>query len=132
MSNLVTIGELSLNTGVPTKTIRYYEETGLIPKAQRRPNGYRVYGERATHLLRFIKHARDLGFSVHDVGELLALWNNKKRKSENVKRLAEAHLQSIDQKISELQELRQTLTHLVNCCQGDERPDCPILEGLAG
>ena len=125
------IGELSQLTGVPAKTIRYYEESGLIAEARRLPNGYRVYSRKEAHMLAFVKRARDLGFSVDEAGRLLALWNNKRRKSEQVRKLAQGHLDEIDKKISELQEMKDTLKHLVHCCHGDERPDCPILDSLA-
>lgn len=125
------IGELSQLTGVPAKTIRYYEESGLIAEARRLPNGYRVYSQKEAHMLAFVKRARDLGFSVDEAGRLLALWNNKRRKSEQVRKLAQEHLNKIDKKIAELQEMKSTLKHLVHCCHGDERPDCPILDSLA-
>ena len=125
------IGELSQLTGVPAKTIRYYEESGLIAEARRLPNGYRVYSRKEAHMLAFVKRARDLGFSVDEAGRLLALWNNQRRKSEQVRKLAQEHLDEIDKKISELQEMKDTLKHLVHCCHGDERPDCPILDSLA-
>ena len=114
------------------KTIRYYESTGLIPEAQRAANGYRMYGARAVHLLRFVKRARDLGFTVEQVGELLALWADEARESAEVKKLAQRHLEAIEKKISELENLRKTMRNLIECCHGDERPDCPILEDLAG
>jgi Cu(I)-responsive transcriptional regulator len=129
--SLYAIGEVAAQTGVPAKTIRYYESTGLIPEAERAANGYRMYGERAVHLLRFVKRARDLGFSVDDVSNLLALWANDSRESSEVKKLAVAHLAEIDKKIDALEELRATMRTLIDCCHGDERPDCPILEDLA-
>jgi len=129
--SLFAIGAVAQQTGVSAKTIRYYESTGLIPAAERAPNGYRMYGERAVHLLRFVKRARDLGFSVEKVGALLALWADEKRASAEVKKLANAHLADIEQKISELQELRKTMRSLINSCHGDQRSDCPILEDLA-
>lgn len=130
MSRL-SIGDAATLTGVPAKTIRYYESTGLIPPAERASNGYRIYGERAVHLLRFVKRARDLGFSVEKVGQLLELWANENRASSEVKRLAVAHLEEIDSKIASLEELRTTMQTLIECCHGDDRPDCPILEDLA-
>ncbi|MBL4686464.1 MAG: Cu(I)-responsive transcriptional regulator [Nannocystaceae bacterium] len=125
-----TIGELARRTGLPAKTIRYYEETGLIPPAERAGNGYRRYGDRAVHLLRFVKRARDLGFSVHDVGGLLALWGDDTRESAEVKALAARHLADIETKIAGLIGMRDTLRHLVDKCHGDGRPDCPILDDL--
>jgi MerR family copper efflux transcriptional regulator len=132
MSKPMVIGAVARKTGVPAKTIRYYEETGLIPPAERAPNGYRVYGERAIHLLQFVKRARDLGFSVADVGNLLALWADETRESAEVKKLALRHLHTIEQKIEQLATLRSTLQQLIDHCHGDERPDCPILADLAG
>lgn len=131
MSSLLNIGEVARQTGVSAKTIRYYEETGLIPPADRAENGYRRYAQRAVHVLRFVKRARDLGFSVRDVGDLLTLWADASRESAEVKRLALRHLRDIEDKITELQKLRGAMQHLVDCCHGDERPDCPILDNLA-
>ena len=125
------IGTVAAQTGVSAKTIRYYESTGLIPQAERATNGYRMYSERAVHLLRFVKRARDLGFSVEQVGALLALWADEKRESAEVKKLAVTHLEEIERKIVALEELRNTMRTLIECCHGDERPDCPILEDLA-
>jgi Cu(I)-responsive transcriptional regulator len=125
------IGEVAAQTGVSAKTIRYYESTGLIPAAERADNGYRMYGERAVHLLRFVKRARDLGFSVEDVSSLLGLWADEKRESSEVRKLAVAHLEEIESKIIALEELRATMRTLIDCCHGDARPDCPILENLA-
>lgn len=130
MSGGFTIGELARRTGVPAKTIRYYEETNLIPAAERTANGYRRYGDRAVHLLRFVKRARDLGFSVHDVGGLLALWGDDTRASAEVKSLAARHLADIEAKIAGLVGMRDTLRDLVDKCHGDGRPDCPILDDL--
>ncbi len=131
MGRSLTIGEASKLTGVPAKTIRYYEETGLIPQAERAENGYRLYEEKAIHLLKFVKRARDLGFSVHDVGNLLALWANDSRASSEVKALAKRHLEEIEVKISGLKVLRNTMRTLIDSCHGDSRADCPILEDLA-
>ena len=131
MSRPMVIGEVARLTGVPAKTIRYYEDTGLLPRAERAQNGYRVYGDRAVHMLRFIKRSRDLGFSVKDVGNLLALWDDKKRESAEVKELTRRHLKDIEQKIEQLESLRRTLQHLIERCHGDQRPDCPILDELA-
>jgi len=125
------IGEVAKQTGVTAKTIRYYESSGLIPTAARAANGYRVYGARAVHLLRFVKRARDLGFSIEKVGDLLALWADEDRASAEVKQLAEIHLQEIETKISALEDLRITMRTLIDQCHGDDRPDCPILQNLA-
>ncbi len=131
MSTGMPIGQVARLTGVPAKTIRYYEDSGLLPPAERAPNGYRVYGDRAIHLMRFVRRARDLGFSVHDVGRLLALWADEGRASADVKKLAQEHLHEIERKIDELQSLRRTLQHLVDHCHGDSRPECPILDDLS-
>lgn len=127
----MTIGALAKLTGVPSKTIRYYEEIGLLPEPARGPNGYRRYDERALHRLRFVKRARDLGFGIDEVQELLALWDDPGRTSAEVKAVAQKHIGEVERKIEKLQEMRRTLMHLVHRCHGDERPDCPILEDLA-
>ena len=132
MSRSLVIGEVALRTGVPAKTIRYYEEAGLIPRARRAGNGYRVYDDRSVDMLRFVRRARDLGFAVRDVGELLALWADETRASSSVKALANRHLDEIERKIKELKTLRGTLRQLVARCHGDEQPGCPILDDLAG
>ena len=127
----MNIGEASKRSGLPAKTIRYYEETGLITPPARAENGYRDYSETDVHKLRFVRHSRGLGFSVDECAQLLSLYEDKARQSADVKAIAEKHLTYIDAKILELQELRSTLHHLINNCHGDGRPDCPILEGLA-
>ncbi len=126
------IGAVAEKSGVPPKTIRYYESVGLIEQAGRTAAGYRVYDGRDIETLRFIQRARGLGFSVSEVADLLALWRDTKRHSAEVKGLAKAHVQDIDRKIAGLQGMRHTLTHLIERCHGDERPDCPILDDLAG
>ena len=131
MSAPLTIGETARLTGVPAKTIRYYEQIELLQPAERAANGYRLYGDRTVQLLRFIRRARDLGFSIEDVTELLALWNDTDRASAEVKKLAARHITRIEDKISELQSLGRTLRNLVERCHGDLRPDCPILDDLA-
>jgi len=128
----MNIGTVAKRTGVSAKTIRYYESIGLIPNAARAENGYRDYGVNDVETLRFIKRARALGFSVEDVGSLLNLWHDKTRASGDVKAVALKHIVAVEERILELQSIRDTLKHLTQCCQGDERPDCPILEGLAG
>ena len=132
MSASLTIGQLSQATQVPAKTIRYYEETKLLPEAKRSNNGYRTYEERDVHLLKFIKRSRDLGFSVEKVGYLLALWNNPQRRSRDVKKMVHTHVAQIESKISQLEGLRETLNDLVKHCHGDDAPDCPILQDLEG
>jgi len=127
----VNIGEVAQKTGLPAKTIRYYEDIGLVT-AERRPNGYRDYGDTEIHNLRFVQRARGLGFSVADCRDLLSLYRDRHRSSSDVRALAQARLREVDDKIAELQGLRATLDHLVNACAGDDRPDCPILNDLAG
>lgn len=127
----MNIGTASKRSGVPAKTIRYYESIGLISSAGRSANGYRVYTEEEVQTLRFVSHARSLGFSVRDVGSLLALWRDRSRASADVKSLARGHIAEIDAKIDELRSIRESLLMLVDRCHGDDRPDCPILESLA-
>ncbi len=127
----MNIGEAAQLSGVPAKTIRYYEEVGLIPPARRSEAGYRRFGSRDLSTLRFVQRARSLGFTVRDVAALLALWQNTARASSEVKALASQHCARIDAKIAELQSMRRTLDDLMARCHGDERPDCPILDDLA-
>lgn len=128
----MNIGRAAKLSGVNAKTIRYYESIGLIPAAQRSDNGYRDYDVKDVETLRFIKRARNLGFSVNDVGNLLSLWHDTTRASGAVKAVAMKHVEQVEERIHELQSIRDTLLHLTDCCSGDERPDCPILDGLAG
>lgn len=123
----MNIGQAAKATGVSAKMIRYYEEVGLIPAAGRTAAGYRVYSDRDLHLLRFIRRARDLGFSMADIAELLALWADRGRHSADVKRLATGHVAGLRRRIAELQAMADTLEHLAARCHGDDRPDCPIL-----
>ncbi len=125
------IGDAAVASGVSAKMIRYYESLGLIPKVSRTASNYRRYSDSEIHQLRFIRHARQLGFSIPQISDLLGLWRNAHRNSRKVRTLAEAHLQDLDEKIAVLQAMRNSLTHLVTHCHGDDRPDCPILEGLA-
>ncbi len=127
----MNIGTVAEKSGVNAKTIRYYESIGLIPPATRAGNGYRDYGQIDVDTLRFIQRARHLGFTVKDVANLLALWRDKNRASADVKTLALRHIEEIEARIAELESLRGTLIHLTDRCHGDDRPDCPILEGLA-
>jgi len=127
----MNIGEVSQLSGVPAKTIRYYEEVGLIPPAQRSEAGYRRFGDRDLSTLRFVQRARSLGFTVKDVSALLALWQDTSRASAEVKALAAEHCAHIDAKIAELEAMRRTLDDLMTRCHGDEHPDCPILDDLA-
>jgi MerR family copper efflux transcriptional regulator len=128
----VAIGEAAKRSGVSARMVRHYEGLGLLPAVARTGSGYRQYGEADIHSLRFIKRARDLGFSMDEIAELVGLWQNRRRASASVKRIAERHLGELDQRIAGLQAMRKTLSHLVHCCHGDSRPDCPILEDLAG
>lgn len=127
---MMNIGEAATKSGLPAKTIRYYESIGLI-QPSRNENGYRDYCEQDLHKLRFLQRARSLGFSIEECRQLLSLYADRNRASSDVKALAEEHLQRIDQKISELEGLSGTLRHLVTACRGDERPDCPILDDLS-
>lgn len=128
----MTIGEAAKASGVSAKMIRHYEAIGLIPQADRTPAGYRVYTAAQIHELRFIKSARDLGFSMAQIAELLALWRDRDRSSAEVKRLALDHVTELKARIAELQAMADTLSHLARTCHGDDRPDCPIIEGIAG
>jgi Cu(I)-responsive transcriptional regulator len=127
----LNIGQAAAASGVSAKMIRHYEQIGLLPPAQRTEAGYRQYNERDVHTLNFIRHSRDLGFSLQQIAELVSLWHNRQRPSRQVKALAMAHLQELEQKTQELLAMKATLQHLVHACHGDERPDCPILSGLA-
>ncbi len=126
----MNIGEVSKRAGLPAKTIRYYEEIGLVC-APRDANGYRAFGEKDVHKLAFLARARALGFSIEDCRALLQLYENEARASAEVKEIASGHLADIDRKIADLREMRETLSDLVTACAGDERPDCPILRSLA-
>ena len=126
----MNIGDVAKHAGLPAKTIRYYEDIGLI-EPDRGANGYRDFSDSDLHKLRFLGHARSLGFSIEDCRGLLALYKDKDRASADVKHIAEEHLAKIDAKIAELQAMRHTLAHLVKACAGDDRPDCPILTDLA-
>lgn len=127
----MNIGEVAEASGLPAKTIRYYEDIGLV-RPLRSENGYRDFREVDVHKLAFLNRARSLGFSIEDCRTLLSLYEDRDRASADVKAVAEEHLARIERKIEELQSLRSTLVHLVSSCHGDRRPDCPILDGLAG
>jgi MerR family copper efflux transcriptional regulator len=131
MEGAMNIGDVAAATGLPAKTIRYYESVGLIDPPARSEGNYRLYDERDVQTLRFIQHARQLGFSVKEVAALVALWRDRRRASADVRRLALAHLGDIDARIAELRRMRQALQGLVERCHGDHRPDCPILDELA-
>ena len=128
---MLKIGEVAERSGMPPKTIRYYEDIGLIGPADRLENSYRTYDETDVHRLRFIHQARGLGFSLKDVATLLALYGNRKRASHEVKRLALRHVAELDGKISQMMAIRKALSDLADKCQGDDCPDCPILDELA-
>nr|WP_295085281.1 Cu(I)-responsive transcriptional regulator [uncultured Roseateles sp.] len=125
------IGEAAARSGVSAKMLRHYESLGLLPKVARTEAGYRLYSEREVHTLRFIRRARDLGFAMTEISELLKLWQNRRRASSDVKRIAQVHIDDLDRRLQEMTAMKQALEQLVHCCQGDERPDCPILDGLA-
>ena len=126
----MNIGDVAARSGLPAKTIRYYEDIGLI-RPRRGENGYRRFDETDVHRLAFLGRARALGFSIEDCRSLLKLYGDRDRTSAEVKQIAEQHLARIDAKIAELSEMRATLAHLVHACAGDSRPDCPILADLA-
>jgi Cu(I)-responsive transcriptional regulator len=128
---LLNIGEAARASGVSAKMIRHYEVAGLIPAAARSMSGYRLYGEQDVHRLRFIREARDLGFSMKQIAELLGLWQDKKRPSSKVRQLAEQQVAMLEQKILALQAMKTQLEILAQACHGDARPDCPILDRLA-
>lgn len=127
----MNIGEAADRSGLPSKTVRYYEQIGLV-RPRRSNNNYRSYGERDVHELRFVAKARSLGFSVEECRHLLSLYRNRNRSSAEVREAAERHIVEIRAKMAELREMERTLTALVRACHGDERPDCPILDGIAG
>jgi MerR family copper efflux transcriptional regulator len=130
--SIMNIGHVAERSGVPARTIRYYESIGLIGEPERGANGYRRYVRADVETLRFIQRARGLGFSLGDVGELLALWRDGSRASADVKALALGHVVEMEKRIRELESLRRTLIDLTDRCHGDDRPDCPILDDLAG
>lgn len=127
----MNIGTVARRTGVPARTIRYYESIGLMPPASRSENGYRAYTSRDMEALRFIQRARNLGFSIRDVADLLALWRDTSRASADVKSVAMRHIEEVERRIAELESIRRTLLDLTHRCHGDDRPDCPILDDLA-
>ena len=126
----MNIGQAAKKSGLTAKMIRYYESIGLLPEAGRSDRGYRQYSQQDLHSLAFIRRSRDLGFSLEEVGKLLQLWQDRGRASADVKALARDHIEELNRKIAELAGLRDTLQELVDHCQGDHRPDCPILKDL--
>ncbi|MSQ63869.1 MAG: Cu(I)-responsive transcriptional regulator [Betaproteobacteria bacterium] len=129
---LLDIGRASTASGVSIKMIRHYEAIGLLTNVARTHANYRVYSDTDVHTLRFIKRARTLGFSMHDIRDLLALWQNKSRPSASVKKVAAGHMDELKKKIAGMQSMLTTLQHLTHNCHGDQRPDCPILDDLGG
>ena len=131
MTDPVHIGEAARLAGLSARMVRHYESLGLLPAVHRTDSGYRLYSEAEVHQLRFIKRARDLGFSMDEVSELLGLWQNRRRTSARVRAIAQRHLDELAARIEAMESMRRTLQHLVHCCHGDERPECPILDDLA-
>lgn len=127
----MNIGDAARRSGLPAKTIRYYEEIGLI-SPERADNSYRDYSGDDVHRLAFLKRARNLGFSIDDCRQLMALYQDRERASQDVRAIASAHVSAIEEKVRELQSMRSTLNKLIHACHGDARPDCPILEEMAG
>jgi MerR family copper efflux transcriptional regulator len=127
----MNIGQASAASGVSVKMARYYEQIGLLPAARRTEAGYRVYDAETIHRLRFIRRARDLGFSMAEIERLLALWGDDQRASADVKAVALSHVAELERKIAEMTAMKRTLEHLAHHCHGDDRPHCPILEDLA-
>ena len=132
MNPPMNIGEAARLSGVSAKMVRHYESLGLLPQVQRSDSGYRQYNGAEVHTLRFIKRSRELGFSIAEIAELVSLWQNRRRASTNVRRIAQKHADELAQRINAMQAMQDTLAHLIACCHGDERPDCPILDDLSG
>lgn len=128
----VTIGDAARASGVSAKMVRHYESLGLLGEVARSEGGYRQYTAADIHTLRFIKRSRELGFSMAEIAELVSLWHDKARASSQVKLIASQHLADLEKRIQAMQDMRRTLQNLVHCCHGDARPDCPILDELAG
>ena len=126
------IGEAAARSGVSAKMVRHYESLKLLPTVARTDSGYRRYSDKEVHTLRFIRRARDLGFSMAEIAELLKLWQNRRRASADVKRIAQRHVADLERRMAAMAEMRDSLKHLADCCHGDHRPDCPILEALSG
>ena len=127
----VAIGTAAERAGVSPRMVRHYESLGLLAPVARTDSGYRQYSDADVHTLRFIRRARDLGFSMEEISTLLGLWQDKRRASAHVKKIAQAHIDDLGQRIAAMQAMQRTLQSLVGCCQGNDRPDCPILDDLA-
>jgi len=127
---MLNIGQAASASGVSAKMIRHYEGVGLLPEAHRTESGYRQYGESDVRTLRFIRHSRDLGFSLPEIAQLVSLWQDRNRPSREVKALARKHIEELDAKAQELLAMKSALEHLAHCCRGDDRPDCPIIDSL--
>ena len=127
----MNIGQAATASGVSAKMIRHYEDIGLVQRPKRTTSNYRMYSANDVHMLRFVRAARDLGFSLAQIGELLSLWRDRRRPSRKVKALVMDHVAELDRKIVDMQAMKATLEHLAHHCHGDDRPDCPILEDLA-
>jgi MerR family transcriptional regulator, copper efflux regulator len=128
----VNIGQAARQSGVSAKMLRHYESLGLLGTVARTDSGYRLYSTADVHTLRFIKRSRDLGFSMAEIAELVGLWQNRTRASASVKRIAQKHVDELNQRIAAMQAMQRSLSTLLGCCHGDDRPDCPILDDLAG
>ncbi|MEG2880387.1 MAG: Cu(I)-responsive transcriptional regulator [Comamonas sp.] len=127
----VAIGEAARRAGVSARMLRHYESLGLLPQVARSESGYRQYSAADVHVLRFIRRSRDLGFSIEEITTLLGLWQDQERTSASVKQIAQAHIDSLSERIAAMQAMQRSLQTLVQCCHGDDRPDCPILDDLA-
>lgn len=127
----VAIGEAARRAGVSARMLRHYESLGLLPQVARSDSGYRQYSAADVHVLRFIRRSRDLGFSIEEITTLLGLWQDQERTSASVKQIAQAHIDSLSERIAAMQAMQRSLQTLVQCCHGDDRPDCPILDDLA-
>jgi MerR family copper efflux transcriptional regulator len=125
------IGAAAERSGVSAKMVRHYESLGLLGNVRRTDSGYRQYSQADVHVLRFIKRSRELGFSMAEIANLVGLWKDKRRASAKVKRIAQQHLADLAQRVAALQDMQRSLQHLIDGCAGDERPDCPILDGLS-
>ena len=128
----VAIGTAARLSSVSARMVRHYESLGLLARVVRTDSGYRQYSEADVRTLQFIKRGRDMGFSMLEIAELVSLWHNRRRASASVKRIAQKHVEELHQRIQSMQAMQRTLTNLLDHCHGDERPDCPILDDLAG